>query len=203
MPGNATAEVKQVRHSPLAAFSRLHKGVGGGWMWSLLADSFAIHDVLTKPVQAGALLTSLERTGVFPGPACKILVIDDDPGACKIIGAMLTQLGYQAVCAKNGVEGLSALKDERPSAIVLDLLMPEMDGFEFLERLRDLRDVAPVPIIVWTVTDLAPDERAKLRASVQAIIQKSRHRVKDLLDEIERACASCHAPPGSSPETKR
>ena len=168
-----------------------------------LADSFAIHDVLTKPVQADALLASLERTGVQPGPACKILVIDDDPGACKIIGATLTQLGYQAVCAKNGVEGLSALKEERPSAIVLDLLMPEMDGFEFLERLRDLPDAAPVPIIVWTVTDLAPDERAKLRASVQAIIQKSRHRVNDLLDEINRACASSHASEGPAPETKR
>lgn len=167
-----------------------------------LADSFAIHDVLTKPVQADALLASLKRTGVQPDPTCKILVIDDDPGACKIIAATLTQLGYQAVCAKNGVEGLSALKDERPSAIVLDLLMPEMDGFEFLERLRDLRDVDPVPIIVWTVTDLAPDERAKLRASVQAIVQKSRHRVRDLLDEIKRACASCHPSEGPSPEMK-
>jgi PAS domain S-box-containing protein len=167
-----------------------------------IADGFAIHEVLTKPIGADALLASLKRTGVYPDTTCKILVIDDDPSACKIIVAMLTQLGYQAVCAKDGADGLNALQNERPAAVVLDLLMPEMDGFEFLERLRELPGVAPIPIFVWTVKDLAADERAMLRASVQAIIQKSRHSVRELLGEIRRVCTpSRPAESGTSPET--
>jgi DNA-binding response OmpR family regulator len=158
-----------------------------------IADGFAIHEVLTRPIQADALLASLKRTGVVPDPKCKILVIDDDPSACKIMAATLTQLGYQPIYCHDGASGLTTVVAERPAAVVLDLLMPGMDGFQFLERLRGAHDGDAVPVFVWTIKDLTADERAMLRASVQAIVQKSRHGVSALLGEMWRVLAARRA----------
>jgi PAS domain S-box-containing protein len=168
-----------------------------------IADGFVLHDILRKPLDVDTLLASLTRAGVFPGAKRKILVIDDDPRACKIMDATLTKLGYQPIFRPNGALGLNAVVEERPAAVVLDLLMPEMDGFEFLERFRFVYNAEFIPIFVWTVKDLTAEERTKLRASAQAIVQKGRNGVDALLDEIQRLCsprrgASKNQSPGAS-----
>ncbi|WP_437679062.1 response regulator [Sorangium sp. So ce131] len=168
-----------------------------------LASGFAIHEVLIKPLQPDALLASLRRAGVSPDPGCKILVIDDDPRACKIMAATLTQLGYQAICSHDGAHGLGVLVEERPAAVVLDLLMPGMDGFEFLERFRELGGGPRVPVFVWTVKDLTAEERTRLRASAHAIFQKGRQGVNVLLEEIRRVCAPHRAADAESARPDR
>jgi PAS domain S-box-containing protein len=163
-----------------------------------VADGFVLHDILRKPLQEDALLASLKRAGVFPGAKRKILVIDDDPSACKIMEATLTMLGYHPIFRANGALGLTAVVEERPAAVVLDLLMPEMDGFEFLERFRFVYNAEAIPIFVWTVKDLSAEERSKLRASAQAIVQKGRSGVDALLDEIQRICSPRRAAEGAT-----
>jgi signal transduction histidine kinase/DNA-binding response OmpR family regulator len=145
----------------------------------------SIQDFLTKPVRAEELLAALQRAGVPPGPTARILVVDDDPNALKIMDASLSGLGYQSICAANGAEGLKAAEENRPGAVILDLLMPGMDGFEFLERFRQTAEGRQAPVIVWTNKDLTGADRSRLRESAQGIVLKGEDGVAPLLRELQ------------------
>jgi DNA-binding response OmpR family regulator len=147
--------------------------------------SFPVHDFLPKPVQAESLLASLTRAGITPDGSRKILVVDDDPHALKLAETTLTQLGFQPLCTADAESGLRAAAQERPAAVVLDLLMPEMDGFTFLERLRRTAAGHRTPVIVWTVKDLTADERRRLTASAQAVVQKGQGGTAALLAQLQ------------------
>jgi CheY-like chemotaxis protein len=133
---------------------------------------FAVQDVLPKPIDPDAVVSALSRAGVPPNRPGTILVVDDDPGALKLVSAALKQGGYEARCERDGAEALRALREAPPSAVILDLIMPGMNGFEFLERLRQDSRGRRVPVIVWTVKDLTAQERAFLRESAQAVVDK-------------------------------
>jgi CheY-like chemotaxis protein len=133
---------------------------------------FAVQDVLQKPVEAEALVASLTRAGLPPTRAGTILVVDDDPGSLKLVAAALQQLGYQTQCERDGAVALRSLRESLPAAVILDLVMPGMNGFEFLEQLRREPSGRRVPVIVWTVKDLTPAEHVFLRTSAQAIVNK-------------------------------
>ena len=135
---------------------------------------FAVHDILPKPLESGDLLSSLRRAAVSPQRDGPVLVVDDDPGSLRLMAATLERLGYQTRCEQDGAAALAAARDEAPSAVVLDLCMPHMDGFEFLDRLRRQESGRRVPVIVWTVKDLSPEEYDRLRASAQAVVNKGR-----------------------------
>jgi PAS domain S-box-containing protein len=134
--------------------------------------AFAVTEVLTRPIDAHALLTALEQGGAPPARGTPVLVVDDDPGSLKLMEATLTKLGYDALCFSNAPDALTALERVRPAAIVLDLLMPSMDGFAFLERLRSSLEHARTPVMIWTVKDLSAAERQRLHDITQAIVQK-------------------------------
>ena len=85
-----------------------------------------------------ALLAALERAGVRPDTPGGILVVDDDPGALRLMDATLAQLGFAAITRSSGASALEAAAKLHPEAVVLDLMMPGMDGFEFLDRFRRL-----------------------------------------------------------------
>jgi signal transduction histidine kinase/DNA-binding response OmpR family regulator len=134
---------------------------------------FAVHDILPKPLEDRALLSSLERAGILAGASGRaVLVVDDDAASLKVMSATLAQLGYEAVCEQDASKGLERAVADRPSAIVLDLIMPGMSGFEFLDRLREVVAGRDIPVIVWTSKDLTSDERAALRRSAHAIVSK-------------------------------
>jgi len=133
---------------------------------------FAVQDVLPKPANAQSLLAALSRAGVAPHDPGTVLLVDDDPGSLKLVATTLNQLGYVVRCEHDGAAGLRAIHEVLPSAIILDLIMPGMNGFEFLERLRREPIARRVPVIVWTVKDLTAEERAFLRASAQAVVSK-------------------------------
>jgi CheY-like chemotaxis protein/anti-sigma regulatory factor (Ser/Thr protein kinase) len=146
---------------------------------------FAVHDVLAKPLSEPALLASLRRAGVRPdGGRTVVLVVDDDVASLKVMSATLERLGYLAVCEPDPVKGLSAATEEPPAAIVLDLLMPGMTGFEFLDRLRATPNGHSVPVIVWTSKDLTSAELARLRKSADAVVAKGHDGNTRVVDEL-------------------
>ena len=141
----------------------VEKGAGAG---------FAIHDYLAKPVRAEDLLESLGRAGLRPAVGRPVLVVDDDPQARRLMEAMLAAIGYPSIEAAGGEEGLLLAEREAPAAVILDLFMPGMDGFGFLERFRATPGGVRTPVIVWTVQDLTAADHARLAASAQAVVQK-------------------------------
>lgn len=149
-----------------------------------------VHDVLKKPFDQTALLESLRRAGILPEPAGAVLVVDDDPSSSKLMAATLGQLGYRVVCVRDGAEGLSLAQNSPPSAVVLDLLMPKMDGFEFLDSFRQCRGCEQVPVIVWTSKDLSAGEYARMGPSALAVLQKGRDVGTTVVEEIRAALAS-------------
>jgi signal transduction histidine kinase/DNA-binding response OmpR family regulator len=155
---------------------------------TLLADrgviaGFQVADILSKPLSQADLLNALEKCGVMPSTPRPILVVDDDRSALKLADEMLRQLGYRTVCRQNAASALKAATKERPAAVVLDLIMPEMNGFEFLKRLRQTSRGRRTPVIVWTSKDLTEMERAELRSSTSAIARKD-DQADELIHEI-------------------
>ena len=129
--------------------------------------------VFPKPFDGPQLLASLKRAHVEPEHGPTILVVDDQPDARKLAERTLKKLGYAPVCLATAEEALEQAKSDPPAAIVLDLMMPGMDGREFLRRLRRTKGGRATPVVVWTVKDLTPDEREELMSPVQAVIRKT------------------------------
>ncbi|MBI2896427.1 MAG: PAS domain S-box protein [Deltaproteobacteria bacterium] len=148
------------------------------------ALGFAVSEFLVKPVQPEELLGALERIGVTPGAGRTVLVVDDDPNSLKLAESVLSRAGFRPVCRSDAREALEVAKEEPPAAVVLDLLMPGMDGFEFLRRLRRAKHGRRVPVIVWTVKDLTAEERERLQATAQAVVAKDAESTSSLLEEL-------------------
>ena len=148
------------------------------------AAGFAIQDFLSKPVTGGELLQALHQAGIQPEPSRSVLVVDDDVTALKLVETTLTQIGYPCICRDNARDALRAVEASRPAAIVLDLIMPDIDGFEFLAELRRLPAGHQLPVFVWTSKDLTRDEDARLRSTAQGIVLKSQGRTAPLLEAL-------------------
>ncbi|HEY5367280.1 MAG TPA: response regulator [Casimicrobiaceae bacterium] len=148
---------------------------------------FAVHDLLAKPLDGGALLASLARANLRPQCSGDVLVVDDDAGSRRLMAATLRQLGYTPACASDGEAALRIARETPPLAVVLDLVMPVMDGFTFLDRLRELPACRNVPVIVWTVKDLGAAEYTRLRASAQAVVSKGHAGAAAVVRELQVA----------------
>lgn len=156
------------------------------------AAGFTVHDILAKPVSGPSILASLERAGVRAERVGPVLVVDDDAASIRLMAATLGQLGYRTAPAARGAEALAIAAKEPPFAVILDLVMPEMDGFEFLERFRALPRCKTVPVIVWTMKDLSVADYRRLEASVQGILQKG-HAAGTVVLEALRMFLPAHA----------
>jgi len=133
---------------------------------------FAVNDVLAKPIQSEALLNSLRVAGVSVAPSSTIFVVDDDPTSSKLVTQVLEQLGFRSRSFEDGRRALRDLVLERPAAIILDLVMPGFNGFQFLSALRELDTEAKTPVLVWTMKDLSDAELEVLRRSTRTILAK-------------------------------
>lgn len=101
-----------------------------------------------------------------------ILLVEDDEAAQYIYGTVLRHYGYQVLHARTADGGLSLLRDERPDAVVLDIGLPGVDGFEFLERVRADPETARVPVIVATVHVFAAEEEKAREAGCDVFLRK-------------------------------
>jgi len=147
---------------------------------------FTVQDFLPKPIDAASLISVLTRAGIRPEQPGSIMVVDDDEGSLKLMAVALTQLGFRAVGMNSAEEALRAMGSAPPSAIVLDLLMPGMDGFEFLDLLREAPATRRTPVLIWTVKDLNAQEQARLSRSVQTIVRKGHGGIPALLEDLRR-----------------
>jgi len=130
-------------------------------------------DYLVKPFNADALLTALRHVTRHNGGQSpkRLLVADDDPNEVDIIRQLLGE-NYEIESVVNGVRALEAIRQTRPDVLLLDLLMPQLDGFGVIDQLQQDPDYRQLPIIVITAKDLTVAEAAILQQSVATVIQK-------------------------------
>ena len=126
-------------------------------------------DYLLKPIDRDTVITALGR--IAP-PHGRLLVVDDDPVVVDMVGQLLEGEPYEVEAAADGQEALEAIARRRPDVILLDLLMPRLDGFAVLEQLRQDPEHALIPVIVLTAKTLTSAEHAVLEQSVLKVIQK-------------------------------
>jgi adenylate cyclase len=128
-------------------------------------------EYLVKPIDRDKLIRVLRRLCSPSGGS--ILVVDDDEISRGGLKNALQQAGWKVAEADNGQIALTRLNEARPSAILLDLMMPEMDGFEFLDEVRRHEEWHDIPIIVITARDVTAEDRARLNGRVESVIRKA------------------------------
>jgi CheY-like chemotaxis protein len=138
---------------------------------------------MTKPVGREALLAAL-RQHAQGGRGGSVLVVDDDPETREMVRRILEREGLRVTEAENGRVALEVVARDVPSLILLDLVMPEMDGFEFVLLLRQSPTGKDVPVVVLTSKDIDDDDRRRLSGGVQRILQKAAHGRETLLLEV-------------------
>jgi PAS domain S-box-containing protein len=147
-------------------------------------------EYLTKPIEREKLSAILERYR-RPGPPCPVLLIEDDTATREMMKQMLAREGWAVVEASNGREGLERVRQSPPNAILLDLMMPEMDGFEFLLELHRHGEWRGIPVIVVTAKELTQQERDRLNGSAERILTKGAFTKEQLLTTVRRIVADC------------
>ncbi len=105
----------------------------------------------------------------------KVLIIDDDIDTLKLVGLMLERQGYEIVVASNGTIGLDKAAEENPELILLDVMMPDLDGYEVTKRLRSNPGLAHIPIIMFTAKTMVDDKVAGFEAGVDDYLTKPTH----------------------------
>jgi len=150
-----------------------------------LGYALGASDYLTKPIDRDKLVTTL-RKYECGDPMCKIMVVDDEPQIREIVHRMLEKEGYEVTEAIDGKDALDKLSEVKPEVILLDLMMPRMDGFEFLAQMRQVDQWHNIPVIVITARDLSTEDRQKLNGHVLQILQKGAYRQDQLLAEVRR-----------------
>jgi signal transduction histidine kinase/DNA-binding response OmpR family regulator len=137
-----------------------------------IALSLGASGFLTKPIDWGRLSATLRQHNQSQ-VAAPVLVVDDDPDMRRMARLMLERMGVAVAEAANGEEGLAWLSaNEAPAAVLLDLMMPVMDGFEFLERVRADDRWTDIPVVVVTAMDLAADDLDLLQSLTRKVIAK-------------------------------
>jgi len=150
--------------------------------------SLGVDDYMLKPIERGSFVSTLRKYG-SPHASPSVLVVEDDSATRELLRSSLEKDGISVVEACNGMEGLQKLATIRPALILLDLMMPEMDGFEFLEELRKHDEWQAIPIVVLTSKDLTLDERRRLSGHVEKVMQKGAFSREALLREVRKVVA--------------
>jgi len=148
---------------------------------------------LTKPVDRESLRRLVNRYAA-PGGGGHALVVDDEESIRSLFRRALESDGWTVAEAGNGADALERVEEERPRIILLDLMMPVMDGFDFILRYRALEGCTSTPIIVITAKDLSEDERRRLAGGVERIIEKGALTREQLLVHVRSLVASHEAP---------
>jgi CheY-like chemotaxis protein len=147
-------------------------------------------DYLTKPIDWDQLAAILKKYQCAQ-PPCTVLVVEDDATTRDMLRRMLTKEGWAVSEAENGRVALAQVVESHPELILLDLMMPEMDGFAFLEALRHQDAWRSIPVIVVTAKDLTSEDRQRLSGYVEQILQKGAYSREALLHEIHRLVVAC------------
>ncbi len=141
-------------------------------------------DYLTKPIDRRRL-QQLLRKHRCDDPPCLALVVEDDEPTRELVCRTLAKVGWQVTAAGNGSEAVELLSNTSPDLILLDLIMPEMDGFEFLEAVQAHEQWREIPVLVITAKVLTEDDRRRLNGHVERIVEKSPGKLEPLLETLK------------------
>jgi hypothetical protein len=152
------------------------------------AERLGASDYIMKPVEPDHLTTVLRR--YYGSADRRALVVDDDAVLRQRLRDALEKEGWEVDVAADGREALASLAKQRPGVILLDLVMPGMDGFEFLTALQRQEEVRSIPIVILTAKDLTVADRQLLRGPIEKILQKGSLSHDQLLAEVGAVMAS-------------
>ena len=139
---------------------------------------------VTKPTTPEALVEALERIKEYSAPRRKrLLVVEDNPSEQFTIRELLGYEDIDVTTASTGREALTAVAEGQFDCVVLDLRLPDMSGFEILERMRDDQSVSDLPVVVFTGKELTPEEDARLHTLARSVVVKGVESPERLLDE--------------------
>jgi len=164
---------------------------------SIVADatrgfSLGAAAVMQKPISRQDLCDSLADVGLFPmarEKILKVLLVDDDPEAVELLALGMEGVASTVLRAYGGREAIEAALRELPDVIVLDLMMPDMNGFDVVTALVAHPETAHIPILVVTSRKITADDRTRLNGFVSAIVQKGDFSPSRIRDEVRRAMA--------------
>ena len=151
-----------------------------------LGYALGASDYLTKPIDRERLTAVLDKYR----RERLVLVVDDELSVRQLLRRMLEPDGYTVIEAENGRAAMERLRDVAPDVILLDLMMPEMDGFQFVAEFRRHERWRDVPVVVITAKDLTSEDRLRLNGYVHAILQKGAYDRDALMTEVRDLVAS-------------
>jgi signal transduction histidine kinase/DNA-binding response OmpR family regulator len=152
--------------------------------------ALGVTDYLTKPVDWKRLTGILQKYG-RAGASCRVLVVEDDKRTRKMLRTRLEKQGWPVAEAENGRVALERMAESLPDLILLDLMMPEMDGFQFLEHLHTHESWRSIPVIVVTAKDLTAEDRRRLNGYVEGVLEKGAYSHEALLREVHDLVTAC------------
>jgi PAS domain S-box-containing protein len=148
-------------------------------------------DYLTKPVDRDRLLTLVESYGRASetgdqrtNNGATVLVVEDDTTTREMLRKMLEKEGWKVTEADNGTAALGRMSEHKPDLVLLDLMMPQMDGFEVIRVMRSTMLWRSIPIVVLTAMDLTPADRMRLNGYVERVLQKGLYQHDELLSDV-------------------
>ena len=153
-----------------------------------LGFTLGASDYLLKPVDRTELLIKLEELSFASKKGRKsinILCIDDHKDVLELLTSVLEPAGYNVIAAGSGKQGIDSAITYKPDLIILDLMMPEVDGFEVARVLKDNPATMDIPILILTAKDLTVDDKLRLVGRVENFIQKSHFSKEELLSHIK------------------
>ena len=152
-----------------------------------LGFSLGAIEWLVKPVDREYLIDVVGRSGLTSGKEnMTVLVVDDEPKNVELVSDTLQSQGYKVIQAFGGREGIDLALEHHPDLIILDLMMPEVSGFDVVEELKSDAEGKDIPIMIYTAKELTEEDRERLNGHIQVIASKSRTSRQELLGKLEK-----------------
>jgi threonine synthase len=153
--------------------------LGEGWERNINLAA----DNMTEEGREEGLLSALSNVAIDRFP--RIAIVDDEPNVRVLVRRILQSQGnYQLFEAADGKSAVDMIMKERPDLVILDLMMPDMDGFQVMDALQKHNETKDIPIIVVTAKELTPAEKERMKGHIQTLMQKGDFMSDELLDEV-------------------
>ncbi len=152
-----------------------------------LGTALGALDYFVKPVEAKELISRLTNYGFNrngDGPKTSVLVVDDESANLELLKQVLEPAGFTAILAGGGKEAIDLARSRKPDVVMLDLVMPEVDGFDVLEALSEHEATRSIPVIVLTAKHLSDGDMDHLNGRVAKILRRGSTGTKELLGQL-------------------